>query len=194
MQEGGAPKRPAIRKGGSPFRRIEDQLDIAVLDGIDDMGTAFGHLIDPDGADTVFGQIALRARGRHHPKARLVEEPDCLQYPHLVVILDRNEYGPALRQAGAAAELAFDESDVVVAVDSHDLASRLHLRSEHGIDCWPEPGKREHRLLDADMPRAAEFEALRLELKTLERFAGHDSRRDLGARDAGHLGDERHRA
>ena len=30
--------------------------------------------------------------------------------------------------------------------------------------------------------------------KARERFAGHDARRDLGDRHAGHLGDERHRA
>ncbi len=101
---------------------------------------------------------------------------------------------PLLGTPRAAAELAFGESDIEVAVDAHHLAGRFHLRAEHGVDLVAEAREREHRLLDADMVGAAGLEVLRLERKAGERFAGHDARGDLGRRHAGHLGDEGHRA
>ena len=47
------------------------------------------------------------------------------------------------------------------AVEAHDLAGRLHLRAEHGVDAG-EAGEREHRLLDPDM-----VEAWRLQARSL---------------------------
>ena len=54
-----------------------------------------------------------------------------------------------------------------------------------------EAGEREHRLLDADVVEAAAGAA---GSKLAERLARHDAGRDLGDRQADHLGDERHRA
>ena len=57
---------------------------------------------------------------------------------------------PSLRQARTAAELAFDEGDVVLAVDPHHLAGRFHLRPEHGVDAG-EAREGEHGFLDRAM-------------------------------------------
>src|SRR5208283_2682000 len=96
----------------------------------------------------------------------------------LVGILDRHEDRPRLWQARAAAELALDESDVVVAIDTHHFAGRFHFRPEHRIDRGAEAREREHGFLDADMPGGAGLEALRLELKARQGFACHDARRE----------------
>ena len=74
-------------------------------------------------------------------------------------------------------------------VEAHHLAGRFHLRAEHGVDAG-EAREREHRLLDRDDA----CRSARAEVEAGEAFAGHDARRDLGDRQADHLGDERHGA
>src|SRR6202140_5632303 len=44
MQEGSASQRPAVGQRLWPFGGVEDQLDIAVHDGVDDMRPSFQHL------------------------------------------------------------------------------------------------------------------------------------------------------
>src|ERR1700683_1298591 len=48
MQEGRAPKRPAVGQGCGPLGGVENEMDLAVLDGVNDMGAPFGDLVDLD--------------------------------------------------------------------------------------------------------------------------------------------------
>ena len=50
---------------GSRLGGVEDQLDFAVLDGIDHMRAAFEHLVDLGGGNALVLEIALGAAGRH---------------------------------------------------------------------------------------------------------------------------------
>ena len=51
----------------------------------------------------------------------------------LVAILDRYEDGPGFRQDNSAAELGLGESDVEIAIDSHDFTGTLHFRSQDRV-------------------------------------------------------------
>src|SRR5262249_12962058 len=83
-----------------------------------------------------------------------------------------------------AAKLALGKGESIVAVDTHDLAGRTHLRAEHRIDTW-ESRKREYRLLDRDM-----FKRRTPQAKRRERFPGHHLCGNSGNRQTDHLGDK----
>ena len=51
VQQGGAPERPAVDEGLRAFGGVEDELDFAVLDSIDDVRPAFKHLVDLGAGD-----------------------------------------------------------------------------------------------------------------------------------------------
>src|ERR1041384_4319516 len=59
MQEGCPPQWTAVRQGGGPLGGVENQLNPAVFDGVHDVGTALGHLVNLCGFDAVFAEIAL---------------------------------------------------------------------------------------------------------------------------------------
>ena len=64
MQEGGSPQRTRVSQGLLSFRRIKDELDAAILDGIDDMRAAFEHLIDGFALHPMFFQVTKCSDGR----------------------------------------------------------------------------------------------------------------------------------
>ena len=59
MQEGCAPERSAIGKCGGPLGRIEDKLDTAVFDGVNDVRTSLGHLVDFHGVNACGREVSL---------------------------------------------------------------------------------------------------------------------------------------
>src|SRR5262245_10490593 len=152
------------------------------------MRASFGYFVNLFRRYPLFGQVALGTSGRDHLETKRAQKPHGVEDALLVGVSHRYEHGPRAWQPRAAPDLAFDEGHFERMVDTHDLAGRLHLRSEHGIDAR-EAGEREHCFLHADM-----VEAWRLEAEALECLAGHDARRDLSDRPPDHLGDERHRA
>ena len=111
MQEGRAPERPAVVERGGPLRGVENQLHLAVFNGVDDVGPAFGDFVDLDGGNAVLDEVALRARGRQDPKTEAKEQSRRLENARLVVIPHRDEDRAAFWHPGAAAELAFGEGD-----------------------------------------------------------------------------------
>ena len=68
MQEGCAPERAAIGECRGPFRGVENQLNFAVFDGIDDMRTALGDLVDLDRRNPLLGEVALGAGRSRDPE------------------------------------------------------------------------------------------------------------------------------
>ena len=188
MQEGSPTQRPAVGQGCRAVGGVENKLNAAVFDPVDDVGAAFQHLVDLLGLDPELAQVALRSARGDDLETQLFQQLDRLDDARLVDVAHRDEHGSGARQGGAAADLALGEGDVEGAVEAHDLAGRLHLRAEHRVDAR-EPGEREHGLLHADM-----LELRRLQVEARERFARHDPRRDLGDGKPDHLGDERHRA
>ena len=53
------PERSAVGQRSGPLRGVENQLNPAVFDGIDDIGAAFRNLVDLDGVHPVFRQKTL---------------------------------------------------------------------------------------------------------------------------------------
>src|SRR5258705_2236779 len=65
MQEGSTPQRAAIGQRLWPFRGVENKLDVAICDGIDDMRPALLHLGYRFGRHPAIGQETLPSRGGH---------------------------------------------------------------------------------------------------------------------------------
>src|SRR5712672_4877983 len=61
MQEGSTPQRTAVGQRLRPFGGVEDKLDIAVGDGVDDMRSAFQHFVYLLGGRAIVGEEALGA-------------------------------------------------------------------------------------------------------------------------------------
>src|SRR5262249_15668610 len=55
MQEGGLPSRATIGQRLGALGRVEHDLNLAVLDGVHDVGPAFQHLVDLGGLDALLG-------------------------------------------------------------------------------------------------------------------------------------------
>src|SRR6266404_8367702 len=72
MQEGSTSQRAAVGQGLRPFRGVEDQLDVAISDGVDDMRPSLQHLVHLFGRDAAVGEETLRTRRRHHLEAQRV--------------------------------------------------------------------------------------------------------------------------
>src|SRR6266481_3448034 len=70
MQEGSAPQGAAVGQRLRPFRGVEDQVNVAIRDGVDDMRPALQNLVHFFGGYAAIGQEALRARGGHHLEAK----------------------------------------------------------------------------------------------------------------------------
>src|SRR4029077_5287869 len=103
-----------------------------VLDAINDMRAAFQHLVDLFGGDAVPAQEPLRSAGRKDPEAELLQEFDRFEDTRLVAVAHGNKNRTLTRRGGTAADLALGESHVERCVESHHLAGRFHLWTEHG--------------------------------------------------------------
>src|ERR1700716_1377420 len=62
MQEGSTPQGAAVGQRLRPFGGVEDQLDVAVHDGVDDMRPSLQHLVYLFGRHAVIGKETLRPR------------------------------------------------------------------------------------------------------------------------------------
>src|SRR5262249_55102850 len=174
MQEGGVAQGTAVRQRRSPFGGIENQLNPAVFDGVHDMRTAFQYLVDLGRLDALFREVTLGSRGCDRLETEGCQQLDRREDARLVGILHGDEDGSIAWQASTAADLAFCEGDLEGPIDSHDLAGRFHLRTEHGVDAG-ETREGENRFLYRPVLRPGRFQ-----IEVLELLAGHDAGGDLG--------------
>src|SRR5664279_4866884 len=85
------------------FCRVHDESDLAVLDQVDDMRTAFEHLVDALADDTVHFEKRMRATGRDNPEtapdeiSRHVEQAFLVRVTHRKKRLAAARYGDASR-------------------------------------------------------------------------------------------------
>src|SRR5262249_24273504 len=68
MQEGCAPQGAAVGQGGRPLSGVENELNPAICNGIDDVGAPFQHLVDSAGGQTLLAQVALGPGGGDDPE------------------------------------------------------------------------------------------------------------------------------
>src|SRR5262245_42595037 len=97
MQEGGAAQGPAVGQGGGPLGGVENQLNFAVFDGVDDVGTALEDLVDLVGGDAVFLEITLGPPGGDDLEAQPAENPHGFEDSRLVGVSYRDEHGSRAR-------------------------------------------------------------------------------------------------
>ena len=107
----------------------------------------------------------------------------------LVGVGHREEDRAGARQVRARRRLRLGERGREVGADAHDLAGRAHLRPEQRVRAG-EAVERQHRLLDRDVV------AVRIvgQVHVGEPLAEHDPAGELGERQPGRLGHERHGA
>src|SRR3712207_8801900 len=91
MQEGGPAEGPAVRQGARPFGGVENQLNLAVLDGVDHVRPALQNLVDTGRLDPVLLEISLRAAGRQDLEAELGEHLHRRQDARLVGLAHRQD-------------------------------------------------------------------------------------------------------
>src|SRR4051794_15944402 len=106
MQEGSAPKRAAVGQRRRPIRGVEDQLNIAVGDGVYDVRPAFQHLVDLFGRHAVVAQKARRPGRRQHLEAEREQKLHRIEDARLVAFAHRDEYRPSAWYPRATAKLA----------------------------------------------------------------------------------------
>ena len=188
MQQRRAAERARVGQRLDSLGRVEDELDRAVGDGVDDVRPAFRDLVDLMRLHAVLLEVAAGAPGGPDLEAEPGEHLHRVEQPRLVDIAHRYEDRARDGHLRAATELALGERHVERRVEADDLAGRAHLRPQHRVDAG-EAGEGEHRLLHADMVARR-----RLQREGGELLAGHDPRRDLGDGHADHLGDEGHGA
>src|SRR4029079_8254252 len=92
MQEGCPPQRTAIGTGRRHLGGIETQLDPAVFDGVDDMGSSFQDLVDLAGGKALFGEIALGAGGGDDLEPERQQKADRLEHARLVGVPHRHQH------------------------------------------------------------------------------------------------------
>src|SRR5262249_5609865 len=76
-----------------PLGGVENELNPAICDGIDDVGAAFQYLIDSAGGQTLLGQVALGPGGGDDPEAERDQKGNGLEHPRLVGVPDRGRHG-----------------------------------------------------------------------------------------------------
>src|SRR5258708_6802147 len=76
MQEGGAPERPAVGERGRSLGGIEDQVDLAILDSVDDMRPSLEYLVHLFGRNPVLGEEPLGPGGRDQREPELAQQPN----------------------------------------------------------------------------------------------------------------------
>uniref|UniRef100_A0A0N4ZAR3 NAD-specific glutamate dehydrogenase n=1 Tax=Parastrongyloides trichosuri TaxID=131310 RepID=A0A0N4ZAR3_PARTI len=196
--QGRAADREAVGQGLLAVRGVEDQLDLAVLHGVDDVWTAFQHLLDQTDLKALFGQVAVGAAGGDDGEALRQQGLHRLDDEGLVGVAHRDESRALGRQDGAAAGLGLGEGAgegggqiglaLALPVQTHDLAGRAHFRAQNGVDPG-EAGEGEDGFLDRDV-----VQFLVHQTKGRQRNPGHDLGGDGGDRLADGLGDEGRRA
>src|SRR5438105_11346759 len=111
MQEGGPPQRPRVGERYRPLGRVENDLDPAIADDVDDVRPSFGDLVDAFGLDPVLDEIPLGPAGSDDPEAQRGKKLHRGQNARLVRVTNGNEHGSLPGQSGAAADLTLGEGD-----------------------------------------------------------------------------------
>ena len=170
--------------------RVDDQRDLVVLDHVDDVRAAFGHLVHRRHRHAGGRERRRGAARRDQREAELDAASRATSIARgLSLFLTLMNTRPCVRQPDARRELRLDERLGEGLADAHHLAGGLHLRAEDRVDAG-ELDEREHRFLHREVRRHdLAGDALRG-----ERLPDHAARRDLGERPAGRLRHEGHGA
>jgi hypothetical protein len=110
-------------------RRVDDELNLAVLDQVLDVGPALRELRDARRRDAFLRERVVRPAGGHEVEAGVGEHPRDGDDRLLVGVAHGDEDVPAGRQHGAGGDLALGEGELERVVDAHHLAGAAHFGS-----------------------------------------------------------------
>src|SRR5690606_10937374 len=112
--------------------------DLAARDEVNDVVLARALrcrvLLDELDLDAVTHEDFGRALGCEDPEAELLEAARREDHVALVAVSNRDEHGAAGGDSAVSGGLTLGECGREVAVDTHDLTGRAHLRAEHRVD------------------------------------------------------------
>lgn len=111
--------------------RVDDELDLAVLDHIDRIGPAFVDLGQASDRHAVIGQDLGGAASRKDVEAEGDQLARGVDDEGLVGVFDREEDVTSDRQAGLGGGLSLGEGNAEIGIETHDLAGGAHLGREH---------------------------------------------------------------
>ena len=179
----------AVAAGAAAERRVDDEDDLAALDEVDDVRLALEDLVDDPHRDAQAGQRRRRAPGGVDREPQRVKALGEDRRRRLVAVAHREEDAAVERQGRAGRRLRLAERRREVGGDAHDLAGRLHLRSQAGVGAR-QAVERQHGFLDAhvlgDEPLG--------QGEVAQRLAEDHARRKLGELHTRRLAHERHGA
>src|SRR5712671_6056265 len=164
MSHGGAANGLVVKEWIYAIGRIYDELNLAALDEIDDVGTPFFHFVNTINRETRgFNHIRRPLRG-DDLEAKIGEALRHRGDVTLVMIVHADEDASAGGQNLAGSELSFGEGFAEIVSDAHHLASRLHLWAKHGIDpgeLVPRKYRRFHKEMVASVQDRSALHVLR---------------------------------
>ena len=169
--------------------RVQDHVDLTVLQGVDDVRPALVDLVDPLARDPVGTQGAPGAVRGEQVVAEGHEGPRLGHHRALVGVLEGEQDRARERQPHAGRRVGLEQGRAEVLVDPHHLAGRPHLGAQEHV------GARE--LVEGEdgcLHREVGRDDLLGEPELLEGAARHDLGRQLRQRDPDGLADERGRA
>src|SRR5438128_2734737 len=131
---------------------VEDEVDLAVDQLVDDVRAAFGDLEDEGAGDAVGLEQLGGAAGGDDLEPGLHQPRGEVDHAGFVLVAHRDEDAALQRQRVAGGDLRFGEGARERVVDAHHLAGRAHLGAEDGVGLG-EPVKREDGFFDAQVAR-----------------------------------------
>ena len=123
---------PAVGARARAGRRVDDEVDVAALDPVDDVRRALADLVERSTGMPIRADRLARC-----PRVATIRKPRSWSVwamrdgARLVGVGDGDEHRAARRQRRAGRGLRLGERGREVARDAHDLAGRAHLRAEH---------------------------------------------------------------
>ena len=130
-------------------RRIDDELDLVVLDHVKDVGTPFAELADYGVRDAVLGEEGGGAFGGEDAEPELMDLLRDGEQVLAVVAADGHQHGALGGQEAAGSGLGLEERGAEVVGNAHDFARGAHFRAEDRVD-FREHVERQDGLLDGD--------------------------------------------
>ena len=178
--------------GALAHRGVDDHLDLAVGDHVQDVGASLVVLVDAFDGDPGLGDGLAGVLGRQDLEARLAEPARDLRRIGTVGCAQGDEHGALQGQDHLGRLLGLVEGTAGRAGNAQDFAGGPHLGSQDGVDL------REHVEGEDGLLDAVVGNILLLEIRDGGLASGQFRRDDLGREghhaDAADLGDQRDRA
>jgi len=184
----------AVAARARTVRRVDDHRDLAIGDEVADVGALAvvraANLLHDLARHVASTQHARRTLGRADVKAQIAQDTGDRKDMALVAVAHANEHLAATRvgQLVVDRQLRLGVCLGIALGDTHDLARRLHLGPQDDVGAR-ETAPGHNGFLHAE---PVQLTLIARQAQARDGIARHDTRRALGQRHAGGLGDKRH--